>query len=141
MAKNIIGHTIQENNGRTPLHEAAENGHIPLVEFFLHNLEDKSPKDLEGKIPLQIAIDRKHFKICNLIVEAENSGNLKSPLDPENLLNDLLTLDPNDLMHPMLNGIDPKNLDPVTQPIKMDPQMMAANAESQTLAEIKPRFV
>ena len=45
----------QDNDGNTPLHLAALNGHLDVVRFIMENIEDKSPEDSFGHPPLYYA--------------------------------------------------------------------------------------
>lgn len=44
-------------SGRTPLHAAARNGHLEIYNYLLGKLKEKSPKDDEGKTPLDLAME------------------------------------------------------------------------------------
>ena len=46
--------------GRTPLHYAAEAGHLNVVKYILDRISDKNPKDTEGRTPLHFAARRGH---------------------------------------------------------------------------------
>lgn len=51
------GYNIEEqgNNKCTPLHIAAKNGHIDIVQELLKNNAKKNPQDKNGMTPLQLA--------------------------------------------------------------------------------------
>ena len=51
----------------TPLHVAAENGCLEICEFILKNVEDKEPRTTNGRTPLVIAAENRHFNVCILI--------------------------------------------------------------------------
>jgi glutaminase len=54
---------------RTPLHLAANNGHLDIVKFLcsIYNLSDISVKDRWGNTPYDDAVESKHEKIINLL--------------------------------------------------------------------------
>ena len=56
------------NDGETPLHLAATNGHIDICRI-LKNVEKAESKDYYGFTPLDIAHHNKHFEVCQLLSE------------------------------------------------------------------------
>ena len=66
------------NNGQTPLHIAAENGHLEICEFLticlLTMCKNTNPKDNHGKTPVDVAWDadvKKYLKSKWLKSESE----------------------------------------------------------------------
>ena len=61
----------KDNNGWKPLHSAAWNGHMPVCQLIMENIEDKIPKDKNGWTPLHYAASasNSHMAICQLIME------------------------------------------------------------------------
>ena len=53
----------------TPLHLTAEVGHYHLVHLLLQRHANPLSKNREGKLPLELAIDRKHDKIAAAIAK------------------------------------------------------------------------
>ena len=53
--------------GKTPLHLAAENGHIHVCRFLLKNIQGKMPKTLFGKTPEMLALENGHFEVKLLL--------------------------------------------------------------------------
>ena len=56
----LIVEKIQEKNPKnfhleTPLHSAAENGHLNVYQLLIKNVEDKNPQNLKGLTPLSYA--------------------------------------------------------------------------------------
>ena len=86
ICKLIVGETknISQRThllGYTPLHDAAGSGNRNRMEIFkliFDNVEDKEPKDNDGRIPLHHAAKYGHLEICKLIIgEIED----KNPTD------------------------------------------------------------
>ena len=70
----------QKISGRrliTPLHYAAERGHLLLCELIIDNLDDKNPKGDWAKTPLHHATENGHFEICKLIIDNVDDKNPK----------------------------------------------------------------
>ena len=76
-------------NGETPLHRAAESGHLDICKLILENpsVKDKNPKCLKswdresgrnfkGQTPLHLAAKGRHLEICKVIM---NFTKNKSP--------------------------------------------------------------
>ena len=65
------GHEINSpnpyRNNDTPLHVAAWTSQYAICEFILQNVVDKSPKNLKGKTPLDVAEKHNNHSIVNLI--------------------------------------------------------------------------
>jgi ankyrin repeat protein len=59
----------KDENGYTPLHPAALNGHKEIVELLIAKGADVNAKDNDGKTPLDSAIDFKHTETANLLRE------------------------------------------------------------------------
>lgn len=45
----------RERNGRTPLHHAANNGHLEVIELLVRSGADTEARDVEGMTPLMWA--------------------------------------------------------------------------------------
>ena len=56
-----------DNHGVTPLHFAAESGHLKVCEVIMKSLQDKNPPTSNGYTPLHIAAIHGHFNLCKLI--------------------------------------------------------------------------
>ena len=57
------------SHGCSPLHLAAENGHLPVCEYILDMVEEKNPQNQYGKTPYHYAKNNSHQTICDLICE------------------------------------------------------------------------
>ena len=76
--------------GLTPLHLAAEGGHLEVCQLFINakkrapkshemidRLEDKNPRSEEGKTPLHFAAKAGHLNVCKFIIEKVQDKNPK----------------------------------------------------------------
>ena len=52
----------------TPLHIAAERGHLSLCKYIVKKTEDKFPKRLDGPTPLHLAAQNNHWNICKYLI-------------------------------------------------------------------------
>jgi ankyrin repeat protein len=55
------------NDGWTPLHRAAYDGHLEVVKYIAEHLEDKNPAADDGWTPLHIAAQEGHLEIVKYI--------------------------------------------------------------------------
>ena len=53
--KNIDNKNPTDNNGKTPLHMAAQCGFLDICKLIMKNVEDKNPADYSGETPLHLA--------------------------------------------------------------------------------------
>ena len=56
------------NDGWTPLHSAAEEGHVDIVKYLIPHLEDKNPALDSGWTPLHSAALYGHLEIVKCLV-------------------------------------------------------------------------
>ena len=54
---------------KTPLHMAANNGHLDVCRHIIENVEDKNPADHNGDTSLHCAANTQNLDIFRLIVE------------------------------------------------------------------------
>ena len=71
----------ETNEGITPFHLAAKNGHFAICELIITNpnVTNKNPKDPTWKTPFHWAAQNGFVKICHLIIlysDDKNPGNL-----------------------------------------------------------------
>jgi len=57
----------KDNDGRTPLHLAADEGNSEIAAFLLQNGASINAKDNEGRTPLDTAIDNQHAALARLL--------------------------------------------------------------------------
>ena len=72
----------EDNSGWTPLHVAAQKGHLQVCMLIMDNLDNKNPGDDEGWTPLHWAAQNNHLKIFISIMD--NIAVNKNPGDHEN---------------------------------------------------------
>ena len=65
-----------DNNGVTPLHEAARKGHFKICQLLIDNLVEKNPQTSEGDSVLQFATFNGHSDICKLIIDCTKNTNI-----------------------------------------------------------------
>ena len=61
--------TNDEIRGRTPLHYAAQKGHLPVVQHICNLLEDKNPKDSNDVTPLHSAAGSGHLEVVKFLAD------------------------------------------------------------------------
>jgi ankyrin repeat protein len=67
-------------DGWTPLHAAAQDGHLETVKLILQQAMDKNPADKDGWTPLYSAADNGHLDIVRLILQ---HAKVKNPADKD----------------------------------------------------------
>ena len=60
-------HIVLKSQWRTPLHSAALHGQLEVCKYILDNVKNINPRCQNGQTPLDIAHNRKHFQIFELI--------------------------------------------------------------------------
>ena len=65
---------------RTPLHEAAKNGHLDIVELITSVVYEKYPKDAYGFTPLHLASQNGHTSIVEYFGELEFQAHLEEEM-------------------------------------------------------------
>ena len=72
IVKNIEDNHPRTTNGNTPLHLAAEKGHIKVCMLIFKRVRIKNPRNNNGKTPLTLARDNEQFKVCWLLEKIWN---------------------------------------------------------------------
>ena len=68
-----------DSMGWTPLHEAADQGHLEIVKLIMSRVENKNPPiNKYETTPLHYASEKGHFEICKLIIESLEDKNPRS---------------------------------------------------------------
>jgi hypothetical protein len=67
--RNINVNVKDDENGSTPLHRAAANGHIEISRLLLQNGADVNVKDDGGNTPLHWAAEEDNIDVLHLLVE------------------------------------------------------------------------
>jgi len=62
------------DNGNTPLHLAAYNGHINIVQFLVEHNAIISPRNRYGKTPLRLAEQANEVEIAEYLEKYESKG-------------------------------------------------------------------
>lgn len=67
-----------DNQGQTPLHCAAAEGHERMVKLLVENGASVSANDILGKTPLHCAVERGHVRVAKLLLRRDASLSLES---------------------------------------------------------------
>ena len=67
-----------DDNGVTPLHLAAENGHSKVCHHIMMNIDNKNPSDNKRQTPLYVAAQKGHYHVVKAILENIED---KNPVD------------------------------------------------------------
>ena len=70
----------RDDDGWTPLHYAAKEGHLDVYKTISNLVEDKNPKDLEDFTPLHAAAMNFHKDLCEFIASKIQD---KNPVDKD----------------------------------------------------------
>ena len=66
------------DKGYTPLHSAAQNGHLEVCKVILENIPEKNPKTKDGSTPLLFAARQGLYDVCKIILENVENKNPKN---------------------------------------------------------------
>ena len=73
---------IPDENGETPIHVAAKEGHLDILELLLtktNNVNDLKAQDNEGKTPLHHAAENGHHEIVKILIASIENQNVPKP--------------------------------------------------------------
>ena len=68
---------VKDKFGQTPLHWAASNGRVEVVQALLKAKVDKEVKDIEGCSPLHVAVANGHSEVVQALIKAGADVNAK----------------------------------------------------------------
>jgi ankyrin repeat protein len=60
-----------DNDGVTPLHDAAMGNHFGVCKLITENTEDKNPMSNNGRTPSDIALEMGHFGLLKLFKQSQ----------------------------------------------------------------------
>ena len=69
--------TKDDSNNTTPLHYAAEIGHLTICLLMIKKMKDKCPKTKLGCTPIHTAAYHGHLEVCRLMMEFSKDKNPK----------------------------------------------------------------
>ena len=96
--------------GETPLHVAAEKGHVEVVKLLLEHGANPNARDMYGVTPLHLAARKGHVEITKLLLEHGADPNAKEKLGGETPLYWAVVHDRIDTAKLLLeHGADPNN--------------------------------
>ena len=61
--ENVDDKNPADRNGMTPLHRAAEYGHLDICKLIIQNVEDKNPPSNDRSTPLHWAAENGHLEV------------------------------------------------------------------------------
>ena len=65
----MINKNPADNEGYTPLHIAAQQGHLNVCKLIIENVIVKNPSSDKGETPLSLATQYSHEKVCKLFTK------------------------------------------------------------------------
>lgn len=81
--KEMLAHTpgllhLKTESGKTPLHFAAEGGHLDVVDFLLSKGAEVDARNADDETPLHYAAGYSHMDVIKRLLEAESNVNAES---------------------------------------------------------------
>lgn len=70
---------------RTPLHLAAEKGHVEVVEFLLQKEADMEARDKDGNIALHLSTENKQTRATQILLEYGTSPDVANEVIQKSL--------------------------------------------------------
>ena len=71
-------------SGRTPLHLAAEKGHVEVVEYLLQKEANVEARDNDGNVPLHLSTENKQTRVTQVLLEYGTSPNIANEVLQKN---------------------------------------------------------
>ena len=93
-----------DNRRATPLHIAAYNGHLDVVEYLLTEGVEMDVVDDNDNSPISLAAQQGHFRVVRLLIERGASWNFQLP-DGRTILHILAENNEADILYQILNPI------------------------------------
>ena len=73
---NENGVQINPIHGDTPLHLAAEAGHLEIFKIIFNTVNEKSPSNIFGYTPIHTAAESGRLEVCKFIIENNEDPNM-----------------------------------------------------------------
>ncbi len=75
MLQNLVDNKYYANyaekeTGETPIHFAASDGNLPVIEFLVYKGAEVNSQDKDGKTPLMLAAEKGHEKVVEFLLQA-----------------------------------------------------------------------
>ena len=126
MDKNPGTKSLLNEDDRSPLHYAANNGHFRVCKLIIENISDKNPASVkfDGDTPLHWAASNGHVKICQLIMEHLSDKNPANTFGEFTPFHDAAKRGHLAVCQLMLDNLSDKN--PATKSARVTPLHLAA---------------
>jgi len=96
----------RDENGCTPLHRAADGGHLETVKLLLDRGASCTVRDKLGQTPLIAALEKRHLDIADALLAASGSSSLPTGRRSV-LLHDLVLINPTSVRWALSHGASP----------------------------------
>ena len=68
---NVVDKNPENENGDTPLHQAAKKGFLKICKLICQHAKDKYPENIKnnlGQTPIEVACRNKQWKVLNFLM-------------------------------------------------------------------------